>query len=161
MQKNEEQKKDTEYCLYEIAFLILPTIGDEAAQKEFSNVSAILAKHAATVKASEGPTLRGLAYEMEKKSQGKNLYYNNAYFGSVTFEVTAEAISEIKTDVEKMDSLLRVMIIETTPEALMPQERRVMGKIEPEKFRPEKSTTPKTPLSEAELDKTIEQLVVE
>jgi ribosomal protein S6 len=161
MESEDRDVKDGEYGLYEVGFLILPTVAEDAVEAEVSHINEILSKHAGAVKASERPTLRTLLYTMSKHASGKNTHFSTAYFGSVTFEATAQAIIEIKNEIEKIPTILRFLLIETVPEALMPRERKVMGKIEPEKFRPEKGATPVTPISEAELDKTIEALIAE
>lgn len=160
MSKTAEMDTDTGYGLYEVGFLIISTVPEEKARENLSLITDILEKNGSTVKTSEGPTLRGLAYPMSKRSQGAISHFDTAYFGSVVFEAATPAISAIQAEVDKLPDLLRFMVIKTETEALMPRERKVTGKIEPEKFRPTEKKT-ETPLSEEELDKTIEELVVE
>lgn len=147
--------------LYEVGFHLVPTVSENDVAAEAARITSILEKNGATIKVSEGPMLKGLTYTMEKTSGGKISRYDNGYFGSIVFETTADLIPEIRSAVEKLPNVLRSLVIETSPEALLPRERRVAGRIEPEKFRAEKPTTPAAPVSEEELDKSIEKLVTE
>jgi hypothetical protein len=98
---------------------------------------------------------------MVKAAQGKNLRFDTAFFGSIVFEATASSVFEIKTEIEKNSNILRLILVTTVLEALTPREYKVSGKIDAEKYRPEKPTTPITPISDVELDKKIEELVIE
>ena len=155
MQNSESEGKNG---LYELGVLIVPSISEDVARSVFSDIMEILSKHGA-VKTSDNPVLRELAYEMTKTSGGKISHFTSAYFGSIIFEAENSLVGAIKNEIEKQNDVLRLLIIKTTSAALVPRERRVSGRIDSEKFKPEK-LAPKAPLSEAELDKTIEALVV-
>jgi ribosomal protein S6 len=147
--------------LYEAGFLILSTTPEDKVSEEASAISEIITRNGGKVMTTEGPTLRGLAYTMTKHVSGKNIPHDTAYFGSIYFDAPATIITSIEKEIGNLPNVLRSLVIETAPEALLPRERKVMGKIEPEKFRPEKPATPVAPVSEEELDKTIEELVVQ
>lgn len=163
MQKTDGHEENGEYGLYEVGFHLVPTIAEDALQGVAGQISNVLTNHAARVRSSEGPTLRGLTYQMEKHIGGRNYRYDTAYFGSIVFEAAYQAVPEIQKDLEKTPEILRFVISRTSEEALMPRERKVTGRIEPEKFRPTEKAAAlsATPISEEELDKTIEGLVVE
>lgn len=156
MQNNESEGKNG---LYELGILIVPSVSEDALRSIFSDITEIISKHG-TIKTSDNPVLRELAYEMTKTSAGKISHFTSAYFGSIIFEAENSFVPSIKNEIEKQTDVLRLLIIKTTPAALVPRERRVSGRIDSEKFRPEKPAVPPAPLSEAELDKTIEALVV-
>jgi ribosomal protein S6 len=161
MQKNGQSEVEADAGLYEVGFLLMGTITEDAAAADFDAVSNIVTKFGASIKASEAPALRTLTYTITKQATGKNVRFDTAYFGSIIFEAPTDSISTLRGEIEKLPNLLRALVIEIGPEALMPRERRVMGKIDAEKFRPEKSDVVVTPISEEELDKKIEQMVVE
>lgn len=156
MQNNESEGKNG---IYEIGILIVPSVSEDAARSVFSDITEMISKHGA-VKTSDNPVLRELAYEMTKTSGGKIHHFTSAYFGSIIFQTENSLVLSIKNQIEKQTDVLRLLLIKTTPTALVPRERRVSGRIDSEKFRPEKPAVPPAPLSEAELDKTIEALVV-
>ena len=160
MQKSTGEDSGEKKSLYEIGILIVSTISEDIARSTFSGITEVLVKNGATVKSSDGPIIRELAYEMTKSEGGKIHHFTSAYFGAIIFEAENSLVPAIKNQIEKQAHVLRLLIIKTTTAALMPRERRVSGRIDPEKFRPEKSATPISPLSEAEIDKTIESLVV-
>lgn len=161
MQKTDSIHTEIEPSLYEVGFHILPSVEEGGAQAEMAKIKAILESYGATIKASEGPSLKKLTYEMVKVTEGKNLGFDSAFFGSIVFETTAPVISEIKTDIEKIPTMLRFILIATMPEALVPREHKVSGKIDAEKYRPEKPAIPAAQISEVELDKKIEEMVIE
>lgn len=156
-----EIKKD-EKNLYEVSFLILPNLNESDVSKEASSIGELIAKEGGVMKTSDGPSLKDLAYTMERNEGGKNYRYDTAHSGFFVFEGEPEVAKSIDEKLREFKSILRHMLIKTSHEAFVPRERRVLGKIEPEKFRDEtpaqSETTPK--MSEEELDKTIEELVV-
>lgn len=161
MQKTGERNTETDSGLYEVGFHLIGTITEDAVAADFDAISNMVTKLGGSIKGSEAPTLRTLTYTITKHVGGKNLRYDTAYFGSIVFEADTDSIPSLRAEIEKLSNILRFLVIAITPEALMPRERRVMGKIDAEKFRPEKPEAAVAPISEEELDKTIEQMVVE
>ena len=103
-----------------------------------------------------------------KRLGGKNLKISNAYFGWVKFELPGETIGKIKTELDALDSLIRFLLVKTVRENTMIQARAVYTrrpeiapKKETPKADPAKEEVHTTGMTDAELEKTIEELVVE
>ncbi len=146
--------------LYEVAFHILSSVSESDAPAELAKVTEIVSQQGGTVKSSEGPMLRGLAYDMRRSENGRNVPYSNAYFGSVVFEAPTATVAAIRLAVESLPSMLRVFVVSLSKDALLPRERKVTGRIDAEKFRTDKGAAP-VAVSEGELDKSIEKMVTE
>lgn len=87
--KNIEIGND-EKLVYELAFHILPTVGEEEVAAAASRVRALAEKQGAQVIHEEAPKLRELTYEMTKDSAGKLQRFSSAYFGWLTFDLPRE-----------------------------------------------------------------------
>ncbi len=151
--------------LYELAFNLIPSIPEADVAKEVSTIRMMLEKAGASIKLSEDPKLIPLTYAMEKRVAGKKDFYNTAYFGSFIFEVASEAIPGLHSAVVALPVTLRFLLIDISREALVQRERPVVVSTgyshDPKKGAKKPEGASVAPISEAELDKTIEGLVVE
>ena len=165
--KNQSEESDNNR-IYEAGFLISPDISEGKLGEEVSKIKAILDKNGAFIISDEFPKLRQLTYVMLKRLGGKNLKISGAYFGWVKFELSRETIGKIKTELDALDSVIRFLLVKTVRENIMIQARAAYTR------RPEaapkkevlKADSPKdgahtTGMTDAELEKTIEELVVE
>ena len=157
MEKEERQDKRTK--VYELGFLLIPSIAEENLGGEVQNIKAAIEKYNGTFITEDFPKLRPLAYTMQKASNGSRGKFEKAYFGWIKFEIEPVNVGDLKSIFAKNDSILRSMIIETVRENTLMSQRVVFKTpAEAEKARKEEGAAP---VSEEELDKTIENLVVE
>lgn len=163
--KVEDQEMGGELRVYEVSYLLLPFITEEDAPKEAGRVKEHVSLSGGAVFSEEEPKLIKLAYSMSKVIANKNTNFDNAYFGWVKFEGEPESISKIKKALETNENVLRFLILKTTKENSTP--RKPLPFIV--KARPISTPVPKEEvkseapqeINEAELDKTIEDLVIE
>jgi ribosomal protein S6 len=153
-----EINNDKRLKVYELGFLILPTIPEEHLGAEVQTIKSLIEKHEGAFITEDFPKLRSLAYTMKKTKAGENQKFDKAYFGWIKFEVNAGAVPVITETLEKNESLLRFMLIGTVRENTLYTQKAV--------FRPttdagEKPEGEGEKMSEEEIDKTIENLVVE
>jgi ribosomal protein S6 len=155
------QKKESalgKIKIYEIGYLLVPTIPEEGAPGEAQNIKNLLESKGAAFITEDQPKMRLLAYDMVQVIGSEHRKYDKAYFGWVKFEAETTAIPNIRTELEKNNQILRFIIIETVRENTMVNQKVV--------FRPstpgEKEKTEEEPkMTEEEMDKTIANLVVE
>lgn len=145
--------------VYELAYLVSPNIAEDKLAEQVSSIKALLEKHGAFVISEEYPKFRQLAYNMVKPMGGKNEKYSNAYFGWVKFEVSVEGALSIKDELKKMSQLVRLLIVKTERETKYPAKTAFWKDMPKREVKAEPKTGPS--MSEAEIDKTIEELVVE
>jgi len=101
-----ESKIDSK--VYEIGYLLVPSLPAEKVGEQVSAFTAILEKHSAVVIAEEAPTLISLAYEMDKRDHG--------YFGWIKFYCSPSVIEEIRKSFDQNPNTLRTLAISTVRE---------------------------------------------
>lgn len=151
--------------IYELGFHFVPTISEDDAAVQFSHLKSIIEKKKGTFISEEAPALVSLAYELTKTIKAVKQHYKSAYFGWVKFEAEPEMIAEIEKEVKAFDPILRYILISTVREStlapILPKEGKD-GKRAPK--GPEGDApvidAPAVPaINEAEIDKSIDQLV--
>ena len=147
--------------VYELGLLLVPTIAEENVATVFGDIKSVLEKNGAVFVSEDYPKMRALAYSMTKTEVGKNEKYNFAYFGWVKYELTTDKTEIVKEEIEKNKNILRFLIVKTVRENTLYSHK--LNKKEAEK-KEEKEGVPAVevaPISEEELNKTIDELVVE
>ena len=170
-----EALAEAETQVYEIGFHIVPSVDEANVGKEVDIIKALIEKNGGIFIAEEFPKLIDLAYTIIKGIEGKKERFDTAYFGWIKFEMKTDNIVNVKEEVDHNKNILRYLIIKTVKEStLIPKS---ISSVKEDTVRKEKSVpvskpeTPekvkptleekKTPVSDAELDKTIEELIVE
>mgnify|MGYP006196396777 CR=1 FL=1 len=120
-----------ELKIYELGYLLVPSIAEEAVEGEVSAIKDVLAKHGASFISEEAPTHIDLAYTIIKSVSNKNHRYDSAYFGWIKFETTPESMERIKKDIDANISIIRSLLIKTV------RENTVLTKRVPRKARPD------------------------
>lgn len=147
--------------IYEVGYLLLPTIPETDVPREVTALKDILDQGKAAIIAEEFPKTRPLAYLMRKHIGGAYQTYTHAYFGWVKFEAIGEAVNKIEAELKKNSALLRFLLFKTVREYTMSGNRPPR----PDGPRPKRdiptTAAPSAPVSEAELDKSIEKLIAE
>lgn len=159
---SETQSTKDNGTVYEIGFHIAPIVGDEKLAYEVSEMKGLLEKIKAETISEDFPRLRVLAYPLSKVIGGSKKTFKEAYFGWIKFEADAEAVVEFKNEVEKLSNVLRFLIIKTVKENTLYGNKfapKYEGK--PKKEEEKRVEEPKGPINEEEIDKTIEDLVIE
>ena len=159
-----ETAEKTAGKVYEVAYLVSPNVGEEKVGEVVSRVKASLEKGGAFVIADEYPRFRPLAYTLVKPLGGKNEKYTTAFFGWVKFEGPVSVLETLKADLDRDADIVRFLIVKTDREIKVtnraPMYRRESVKREPlVKAVADEQAAPA--ISEAELDKTIEELIAE
>ena len=145
--------------VYEIGFHIAPIAGDEGVSREVGEIKTILDGLGAVVVSEDFPRLRTLAYSLSKVIGGVKRTFNEAYFGWVKFEAEPEAAEKLKAEVEKLANVVRFLIIKTVKENTLYAPKFVDKNKEAGKK--EEGEEKNEIVDEGEVDKAIEELVVE
>lgn len=153
-----ESSKDN-VKVYEVGFHIAPFVGEENVLHEVSRIKDALDAIKAEVISEDFPRLRALAYPIAKIIKGDKKVSTEAYFGWIKFEVASDKIEGFKKEIEKIDNVIRSLVIGTVRENTLYGAKFVQDK---EAKRAEKTAKPeaKEEVNEAELDKSIDNLVV-
>jgi len=151
--------------VYELGYHLLPTLSDEEVQKEADSFKALIEKNGGSLVSEEAAKPMHLAYTMIKKQEGKNAKFDSSFFGWIKFELNAESVLKVKEELDLSKNVLRFIIIKTVREYTPLQHKELFKEPEVEAPKPiskprvEKKATDAKPISDEELDKTIEELV--
>lgn len=160
-----EDLGNDEKTVYELGFHIIPSLSEDEVSKEFAEIKAFIEKFGGEIISEGSPKAMQLAYIMAKKQEGKNAKFDSSFFGWVKFEAGPENAISLKEDMDLRKSILRFIIIKTVREDTSIGHRPIIKRTEEESTQIQKKPEIKTekepskPISEAELDKTIEELV--
>jgi ribosomal protein S6 len=149
--------------IYEIGFHILPTVPEEKLPEVVLKIKDAVMGNGGEVISDDFPKLRVLAYEIKKRIETKYLSFNKAYFGWVKFEMSRDSIEKIKKEMDGNGDILRFIIVKTvrentlhTPKAPMMRSGGGEETKAPKEFVPAE----KVEISEEEIDKSIDELVI-
>ncbi len=158
--KNKEEA-DNPQEVYEVGYLILPSISEENIEEEVVNLKNSISETGASFISEEPPSLIGLAYEMTRTIGNKKHRFNNGYFGWIKFEIEAKKIREIKEVLDKNEKLIRFLLIKTVRESTLSPKRSYL-KQESAKRKTASNQDEKEkaePIDEEAIDKEIEALI--
>ncbi len=113
MSTTEDHKEEQ---VYELGYLVLPSIPEADLSAVVSNIQKIIKKEGAKELDSEAPELIDLAYTMSKVVGARKYLADEAYIGWVKFESEPEIAPKVKTAVEAMQEVLRLLLVKAPRE---------------------------------------------
>lgn len=160
---DEAGQEDKIMRIYELGYHIVSTVSEDAVGAEVTALKDILAKAGAQIIAEGFPRFRPLAYSMSHTAGGKRTTLSNGYFGWLKFEVSAEAAKTITATLRKDEKLLRFILFKTVRESTLaaPRAPRLHVSKAASVIPRAPAIATHTPVSETELDKSIEKLIAE
>ena len=161
--KNEEVEgvveEDAKKSIYEVGYLMVPTIAEENLGGEVTTFKDELEKNGAVFISDEYPKMMELAYEMSRSIQNKGQKFSYGYFGWVKFECTTAQARIIKDMLDNNEKLIRYLFIKTVRDSTM-SSKRPYSKTEGVKRRVAPKAEEVGPINEETIDKDIDALVV-
>jgi ribosomal protein S6 len=116
MPTTEDHNEKEGVRVYEIGYLVLPSVPEENLSKVVSHIDSLIEKAGGTKLDSEDPQMEELAYSMSKTISARKYVVNEAYIGWMKFEAESKAIEAIKTGVDKIEEVLRHLLIKVPRE---------------------------------------------
>ncbi len=113
MRMKEESGEST---IYELAYLVLPSIGEEKVGDVSASIREVIEKEGGQEIDAEEAFKQDLSYEMSKTVGASRYVVSDAYLGWIKFECAPENILTIKNEVEKMGEVLRILIVKAPRE---------------------------------------------
>lgn len=153
------EEKEIRNNVYEVGYLMVPTIAEENVGQEVTTFKDTLAEKGAVFISDEYPKLLELAYEMSRSINNKKQKFSYAYFGWVKFECSSSQAKDIKDFLDKNEKLVRYLLIKTVRENTM-SIKRTYSKQDGVKRRPAQKQEDQAPINEEVIDKEIDALVV-
>jgi len=160
IEENPEEEKDLRLSVYEVGYLMVPTIAEENLGGEVTTFKDMFLENGAVFISDEYPKLIELAYEMSRSINNKKQKFSYGYFGWVKFECTTFQAKIIKEILDKNEKLIRFLMIKTVRENTM-SVKRAYGRQDGGRRRPaQKQEESVAPINEETIDKEIDALVV-
>jgi|GEM_PF-1291181 len=164
-QTKKGEVKESERDFYEVGLLMVPTMTEEEATATLSKMITSLEKQGGVIKQTVTPATRPLTYDMTQVVGSKRSTWSTAYFTSVTFEYDVDLVKALELSLKEDTSIIRSLVIAVPTEAFTPRERRIPAshkeEVKTDAVNVSAVAAPTLPLNEEELDKTIENLVIE
>jgi len=108
-----DEKTTTDAKLYELGYHIDSAITEEKVSQKVDAIKKILADNNVEIIKEGAPVATKLSYEITKAIAGKNIRFNDSYFGWLNFNATVEAIENIKEEIDGDDEIIRSLIVKT------------------------------------------------
>jgi ribosomal protein S6 len=150
--------------VYEVAFHLVPTVGEEGVGKVVEKIRRAIGDQAEFI-SERFPAKMTLAYTVERSVGGKREKYSESYFGWIKFASDREIVPTLEAMLRDTPEVLRSLIIETVREDIAVRPMRAVftsDRLEGQTLKKPVAAPEKTgEVSEEELDKSIEALVQE
>jgi ribosomal protein S6 len=160
-----ETEEEARREIYELGYLLAPSIPEGELAQEVVGLKGLIEKLGGIFLSEEHPTLMPLAYTVNLVRTGRREKYQDAYFGSLKFELAPSVTASLKEGLEHQEHLVRYLLVTTVKEDTRAPKRLFQKSESAPSGRPavrfadkEKA---KTPVSEEELDRSLASVVVE
>ena len=160
-----ENNIDIEQRVYEISFLINPSLDNDQLQELIKNLEKDISKISDEIITISDVDLIDLAYTIKVNIGGKYDKYDKAYFGWIKFVTYPDRLSELKEELSFNKDIIRYMIIKTVREDTRAQlEQEAIQKLDEVKTEAASNIQNQggdngEDLSDEEIDKVVEELL--
>jgi ribosomal protein S6 len=151
--------------IYEIGYHVSPSVKEEDVEKVVAEIRKAIEKEGGSFIAEGAPSLQRLAYAIAGQEAGKHVEYDRAYFGWIKFEAPTEAAQKLDDLLKNDGSIVRYIVFRTVREEtrahLKAPQLREVRRTDIIKSTPRRTEEAAAPVSEAELDKALEDITAE
>jgi ribosomal protein S6 len=144
--------------VYEVSYLLLPTIPEEGVAAEVGNLKEVLEKRGAVTISDEYPKMIDLAYSMSKTINNKKEHFTSAYSGWVKFDIEQNEVPLLNEELAMHLPLLRFLLVKTVRENTI-SSKRVMTRDSKKKPSAKKEEGAEE-INKEELDKQIDAMTI-
>lgn len=116
MLEDKLQDDNKEVAVYEIGYLLIPTISEEELTVAYTELKNTIIDEGASIIIDDMPKMIDLSYMMSKVIQNVKSKFNNAYFGWIKFEINKKDILNIKKKFSLNPLILRFLVLKTVRE---------------------------------------------
>src|SRR3989338_4742757 len=156
-----EIKGDFDARVYELGYLLAPTIKEEDVPVNYGNLKELISSFGGEIIADEMPKMMNLAYFMTKVVSNIRNKFNTTYFGWTKFIMEPEKVLELKKHLDLDSNFVRFLILKTVKENTIAAKRFVRGDIVHRRPPMKKNRDDEVivPMNKEEIDKEIDALV--
>ncbi|MFA6257050.1 MAG: 30S ribosomal protein S6 [Candidatus Paceibacterota bacterium] len=157
---NEKDELDTTERIYELGYLLVPTLSEEDMPVAFGNLKELISTMGGVMVSEEMPKQIPLAYTMTKVIQNIRHKFDVAYFGWFKFTMDTAKVLDMKKKLDLDPTLIRFLLLKTVKENTIASKRFIrpdMGR--KPKAQKEEGVETATPINKEEIDKEIDAMV--
>lgn len=103
--------EDVSGKLYEIGYLIVPTVPQAELEEEVDAVLDAITDNDGEIQYQQSPELRDLAYAMEQKTESGRQEFDSAHFGWVQFSIDPSNVEAAQERINAREDVLRTLLI--------------------------------------------------
>lgn len=156
-----EDEKGADSRIYEVGYLLLPTLPEENIGKECGNLKEQIGSFNGEVISDGIPKMIPLVYSMEKVTANVRSKFNSAYFGWIKFAMDPEKVLELKKNLSQNPQLIRFLIFKTVKESTVAIKRFARDITYHRPTVSKKRDQTAVPINKEEIDKEIEAMVAQ
>ncbi|MEK7182500.1 MAG: 30S ribosomal protein S6 [Patescibacteria group bacterium] len=156
-QEKNENLDEKEGRVYELGFLLDPAIPEDKLDGEFSLIKKVIENNNSSFISEERPKIKKLEYTIFKASHDGKKIHNTAYFSWIKFETVPLLVDKIYEEIKKNEKIIRFIIIKTVKGDTLAVVRKPVIR---EKRKIAERKEQNSEISKEELDKTIDELVI-
>ena len=149
-----------ENLVYELGYHLLVSVSEEDLPKEVAAIHFLLAESGGTIISEGLPVIQPLAYVISKKIDTKNIKFSKAFFGWVKFEMGRDKVVNFNAKIEVLPNILRSILIKTVKENTAHTLKAPLVRKETSRDEALVVAEEKPVVSEEEIDKSIDELLV-
>lgn len=156
-----EIEENTNSRVYEVGYLLAPTIPEENLPVIYGNLKELVASFDGIAISDEMPKMLTLAYPMVKVIANLRNKFKTAYFGWIKFAMDSDKVLELKKRLDIDSNIVRFLILKTVRENTINERRFARVNTARRKIKTEKGRIDETvvPINKEEIDKEIDAMV--
>ena len=151
--------------IYEIGYPVSPSVKEEEVEKVVAEIRKAIESQSGSFIAEGAHSLTRLAYPIGAVEGGKNVEFDRAYFGWLKFEAPSVAAQALEDMLKQNASIIRHIVFRTVREEtrahLKAPQLREVRRTDTIKSTPKRVEESAAPVSEADLDKALEDITAE
>ncbi|MBI4093942.1 30S ribosomal protein S6 [Candidatus Kaiserbacteria bacterium] len=151
--------------IYEIGYTITPLTKEEDVEKIVGGIRSEIEKAGGHFIAEGTPSMVRLAYPIPVNEAGKHIEHDRGYFGWIKFEADVAVCRALEIMLKKNASIMRCIVFRTVREdtraKMKAPQLREVKRTDTIQARPRRVEATTGPVSEAELEKAIQDITAE
>ena len=156
----EEENKDN-IQIYELGYHLIPDLDENGVSKEVLSLKDKLESLGGHIISEAFPESKNLAYDISKRMEVGYKTFSKSFFGWVKFELESDKIKELHSFANSNNSVIRFIIVKTVRENTLYSSKMVSGNKKDTSQVGEIEGEQKIEISEEEINKSIDELIVE
>jgi len=161
---NETDVESAVSRIYEIGYLVSPSVKEEDVEKTVAEIRKEIEQQGGSFIAEGAPSMTRLSYPIGATEGGKNVDFDRAYFGWLKYEAPVASAQAMDASLKQSSTIIRYLVFRTVREEtrahLKAPQLREVRRTDTIKTTPKREEST-APVSEADLDKALEDITAE